>query len=253
VIGERPHVDLCRSAHSKSSKRSGSCARRVQRRPPDGSAKCFGCLLVGCRRAATPADPFLVSRHARARSRPRGHIEQCETAGHCERTCCSFALSRAIRLLIIARGGAGTCSMSFGSSRAAFWVSRSRHLGSLSRVPSGAKSHPPGTVSGSVAVLRCPAPSGCSPLLVAVQVRAVEALVCLARPTTARDLVFGFAHAVLRCVGCSAAKRPSFEASGRRVGQGGLELSLVGRTSLLRPFLASRCRRSTRTWSLEAA
>ena len=126
MIGERPHVDLCRSAHSKSSKRSGSCARRVQRRPPDGSAKCFGCLLVGCRRAATPADPFLVSRHARARSRPRGHIEQFETGGHCERTCCSFALSRAIRLLSIACGGAGTCSRSFGLPRAANYGARSR-------------------------------------------------------------------------------------------------------------------------------
>jgi hypothetical protein len=51
------------------------------------------------------------------------------------------------------------------------------------------KRRPPGTVSGSVAVLRCPAPSCCSVLLVSVQVRAVEALVCLARQTTARDLV----------------------------------------------------------------
>ena len=190
MMGERPHLDLCPSAHAKFNQMSGSCARRVQRRPPDGSAKCFGCLLVGCRRAATPADPFLVSRRARPRSRPRGHIEQFETAGHCERICCSFALSRAIRLLSIACGGGGTCSRSFGLSRAANYGARSR-LWLRSRG--------------------------------------------------------------LRCVGCSAAKRHSFEASGRRVGQGGLELSLVGRTSLLRPFLASRCRRSTRTWSLEAA
>ena len=144
MMGEREHVDLCPSAHAQSDKRSGSCARRVQRRPPDGSAKCFGCLLVGCRRAATPADPFLVSRHARPRSRPRGHIEQFDAAGHCERTCCCFSLSRTIRLLTVVCGAADTRSGSFGSSRAAFWVSRSRHLGSLMRVPSGAKSPPAG-------------------------------------------------------------------------------------------------------------
>ena len=114
------------------------------------------------------------------------------------------------------------------------------------------KRHPPGTVSGSVAVLRCPAPSGCSLLPVAVQVRAVEALICLARPTTARDLVIWLRSRAAPLSGCSPLSGPSFEASGRRVGQGGLELSLVGRTSLPRPFLASRCRRSTRTWSLEA-
>ena len=133
MMGERPHLDLCSSAHAKYNQMSGSCARRVQRRPPDGSAKCFGCLLVGCLRAATPADPFLVSRRARPRSRPRGHIEQFETAGHCERICCSFALSRAIRLLTVARGGAGTCSRSFDLSRAANYGARSRHLASLTR------------------------------------------------------------------------------------------------------------------------
>ena len=147
VMGERPHLDLCPSAHPKCAQRSGSCARRVQRRPPDGSAKCFGCLLVGCRRAATAADPFLVFRRARARWRPRGHIEQFDAAGHCELTCCCFSLSRTIRLLTVAHGAADTCSGSFGSSRAAFWDSRSRHLGSLMRVPSGAKSHPLDTVS----------------------------------------------------------------------------------------------------------
>ena len=122
-------------------------------------------------------------------SRVRGGAK-APPAGHCERICCCFALSRAVRLLDIARGGTCTCSRSFGLPRAAnYW----REISS-----------------------------------------------------------FGFAHVVLRCLGCSAAKRPSFEASGRRVGQAGLELSLVGRISLLRPFLASRCRRSTRAWSLEA-
>ena len=144
MMGERPHLDLCPSAHTKSPTWSGSCARRVQRRPPDGSAKCFGCLLVGCRRAATPADRFLVSRRARDRWRPRGHIEQFETAGRCERVCCSFALSRAIMLLSIACIGAGTCSRSFGLPRAANYGARSRHLDLLSRVRGGAKAPPAG-------------------------------------------------------------------------------------------------------------
>ena len=119
VTGEPAQLDLCPSAHPKSSKRSGSCARRAQRRPPDGSAKCFGCLLVGCRRSGTPGDSFLVSRRARARSRPRGRIEQLEAAGQFKLICCCFSPSLPVRLLTTARGGVSRCSWSFGSSRAA--------------------------------------------------------------------------------------------------------------------------------------
>ena len=131
VMGERAQLDLCPSAHSKSSQRSRSCVRRAQRRPPDGSAKCFGCLLVGCRRSGTLGNSFLVSHRARARSRPRWRFEQFDAAGDCKRICCCFSPSLPIRLLTTAHGVAGTCSGSFGSSQTAFWVSRSRYLGSL--------------------------------------------------------------------------------------------------------------------------
>jgi hypothetical protein len=140
VMGEPAQLDLCPSAHPKSAQRSGSCARRVLRGPPDGSAKCFGCLLVGCRPSGTPGDSFLVSQHAFARLGARGRIELIEAARHCMLTCCCFALTLAIRLLTNARGGAGTCSRSFGLSRAANYDAIYRHLASLTWVPSGAKS-----------------------------------------------------------------------------------------------------------------
>jgi hypothetical protein len=55
------------------------------------------------------------------------------SAGHCMLTCCCFALTLAIRLLTNARGGAGTCSRSFGLSRAANYDASYRHLASLTR------------------------------------------------------------------------------------------------------------------------
>ena len=64
---------------------------------------------------------------------------------------------------------------------------------------------------------------------------------------------FGFAHALHHGLGHSAVKWPSFEANSRCVSRGGLKLSLVGRARALRPFLACRCRGSTRTWPLEVA
>jgi hypothetical protein len=142
VMGAPAQLDLCPSAQPKFNQIPGSCARRAQWRPPDGSAKCFGCLLVGCRSSGTPGDSFLVSRHAFARLGARGRIELIEAAGHCMLTCCCFALTLAIRLLTNARGGAGTCSRSFGLSRAANYDAIYRHLGSLTRVPSGARSPP---------------------------------------------------------------------------------------------------------------
>ena len=140
VMGAPAQLDLCPSAQPKFNQIPRSCARRAQRRPPDGSAKCFGCLLVGCRPSGTPGDSFLVSRHAFARLGARGRIELIEAAGHCMLTCCCFALTLAIRLLTNARGGAGTCSRSFGLSRVANYDAIYRHLASLTWVPSGAKS-----------------------------------------------------------------------------------------------------------------
>ena len=119
VMGAPAQLDLCLLAQPKCSTFSGSCARRGQRRPPDGSAKCFGCLLVGCRPSAPPGDSFLVSRHARARSRPRWRFEQFDAAGDCKRICCCFSPSLPIRLLTTDCDGAGTPSRSFGLSRAA--------------------------------------------------------------------------------------------------------------------------------------
>jgi hypothetical protein len=144
VMGAPAQLDLCPSAQPKSDKRSGSCARRAQRRPPDGSAKFFGCLLVGYRPSGTLGNSFLVSRHAFPRSRPHGRVELLEAAGHCMLTCCCFASSLPVRLLTNARGGAGTCSGSFGLPRAAIYDARSRHLGKLTSVPSGARSPPTG-------------------------------------------------------------------------------------------------------------
>ena len=117
-MGAPAQLDLCPSAHPKFNQISGSCVRRVLRGPPDGSAKCFGCLLVGCRRTGTSGDSFLVSRHAFARLGARRRVELLEAAGHWMLTCCYFALTLAIRLLTNARGGAGTPSRSFGLSRA---------------------------------------------------------------------------------------------------------------------------------------
>jgi hypothetical protein len=54
---------------------------------------------------------------------------------------------------------------------------------------------------------------------------------------------FGFAHALHHGLGRGAVKWPSFEANCRCVSRGGLKLSLVGRASILRPFLASPPRR----------
>ena len=119
VMGQRPQLDLCLLAQPKSPTFSGSCARRAQWRPPDGSAIRFGCLLVGYRRSAPPGDSFLVSRHARARSRPRWRFEQFDAAGDCKRICCCFSPSLPIRLLTTDCDGAGTPSKSFGLSRAA--------------------------------------------------------------------------------------------------------------------------------------
>jgi hypothetical protein len=144
VMGEPAQLDLCPSAHPRYNQISRSCARRVLRGPPDGSAKCFGCLLVGCRPSGTPGDSFLVSQHAFARLGARGRIELIEAARHCMLTCCCFALTLAIRLLTNARGGADTCSGSFGLPRAAIYDARSRHLGTLTSVPSGARSPPTG-------------------------------------------------------------------------------------------------------------
>jgi hypothetical protein len=143
-MGEPAQLDLCPSAHPRYNQISRSCARRVLRGPPDGSAKCFGCLLVGCRPSGTPGDSFLVSRHAFARLGARRRVELIEAAGHCMLTCCCFASSLPIRLLTNARGGADTCSGSFGLPRAAIYDARSRHLGTLTSVPSGARSPPTG-------------------------------------------------------------------------------------------------------------
>ena len=119
VMGAPAQLDLCPSAQPKFNQIPRSCARRVLRGPPDGSAKCFGCLLVGCRRSGTPGDSFLVSRRARARSRPRGRIEQFEAAGQFKLICCCLSPLLPIRLLITARGDVNRCSRSFDSSRAA--------------------------------------------------------------------------------------------------------------------------------------
>ena len=119
VMGQRPQLDLCLLAQPKYNQMSGSCARRGQRRPPEGSAIRFGCLLVGCRPSAPPGDSFLVSRRALSRSRPRGRIQQFEAAGQFELICCCFSPFLPITLFTTARGSVNRCSRSFGLSRAA--------------------------------------------------------------------------------------------------------------------------------------